>query len=520
MAGTFKSIRRLLRVARILARHDALFLLERLNVAPLILTVAKIVSSRREQGRPGERLARALREAGPSFIKLGQALSTRSDLLGEQMAADLSQLQDAVAPFSTAEAHKAIEEEFGESVESLFASFDDEPVAAASIAQVHFAITNDGREVAVKVLRPNIETAFAEDLELFYWVAEMIEITRPDLKRLRPVDSVHTLARSIELEMDLRFEASAAAELRENFQGDDSFYVPAVDWQRTGRRVMTTERVHGISLRDIDAIKAAGHDPEAILYKSSAAFFQQVFRDGFFHADMHPGNMFVMADGTLAAVDFGIMGRIDPFTRRVLAEMLMSFLTGNYRRAAEVHFEAGWIPADQCVHTFTQACRSIGEPILDKAQNEISIARLLGQLFQITELFNMGAQPQLLLLQKTMLVAEGTGRNLAPDANMWILARPLIEEWMRDNLGPEARIREGLDEVTSAIRRLPRVVEGMEKSLTQFTEGGLRLHPDTVRAMRGERTSASGANPKRGASTVAIWGLSFAVIALFIALLV
>jgi len=287
------------------------------------------------------------------------------------------------------------------------------------------------------------------------------------------------------MEMDLRFEAAAAAELQENFVGDENFSVPAVDWRLTGQKVLTTERVHGIPIDDISALNAAGHDTTALLQKSAEAFFLQVFRDGFFHADMHPGNMFVRPDGGLAAVDFGIMGRLDAKTRRHLGELLLSFLTRNYRRTAEIHFEAGWIPADQSVDTFTQACRSIAEPILDLPQNEISIATLLGQLFSITKTFNMETQPQLLLLQKTMLTAEGTGRKLNPEANMWLMAKPLIEQWVISHLGPEARLIEAASTLSGAFSRLPRLLENLDRATAELAHGRIRLHPETVRALKG-----------------------------------
>lgn len=488
---SLRHILRLLTIARTLARHDALFILERLKLAPIVVLLAKTVSSRRAPGRPGERLARAFQEMGPSFIKVGQMLSTRSDLLGEEMAADLSKLQDKLPPFSTAQARAAIEAEFGKPLGEVFSHFDDEPVAAASIAQVHFAVTADGEEVAVKVLRPGIEDAFRDDLDLFFWGARLVERARPELKRLKPVESVRTLARSVEMEMDLRFEAAAADELRDNFRGDASIFVPQVDWQRTGQRVLTTERVHGIPFSDIDAIVNAGHDTYEVLKTTAVSFFYQAFRDGLFHGDMHPGNLFVLPDGTVAIVDFGIMGRLDRPLRKHLAEMLLGFLTRDYRRVAEVHFEAGWVPPHQSVDEFTQACRSIAEPILDKPQNEISIARLLGQLFQVTEAFDMETQPQLLLLQKTMLVAEGTGRKLAPEANMWLIARPLIEDWMRANLGPQARLQDAAEQTLNALKKLPAVIQGLESALSQFDEQGLKLHPDTVRQLRGERQTAS-----------------------------
>ena len=495
-------------MARILARHAALFPLEEFDIAPGVAALARMLAgppkaaengkeaAGRPEGRKGQRLARALNEAGPSFIKLGQALATRSDLLGEELAADLSDLQDRLPPFPTSEARAIIEREFGEPLENLFSRFDDAPVAAASIAQVHFAITPEGQEVAVKILRPGIEEAFKRDLDLMRWVAGLLETTRPELRRLKPLQCVDTLSETVELEMDLRFEAAAAAEIGDNFEGDDDFRVPEVDWGRTGRRVLTTARLSGIPLDERDAIIEAGHDPVAVLEKASNATFKQVFRDGFFHADVHPGNLFVMEDGAIGAVDFGIMGRLDLKTRRWLGEILLAFLTRDYRRAAEVHFEAGLVPPDRSVDAFAQACRSIAEPILDKPQNEISIARLLGQLFQITETFQMETQPQLLLLQKTMLVAEGTGRKLAPEANMWFLARPMIEDWMKENLGPEARIRDTVSSIAEAVDRLPRMLDDIEESAAMLSSGRLRLHPETVNALKRE------SGPNRGLSTV------------------
>ena len=485
---SIRHIARVFSIARVLARHDALFILETAKIEPLVVTLAGLLSAKKSSLRPGQRLAGALQEMGPSFIKLGQMLATRPDLLGEEIAADLSHLQDKLPPFSAALAKEAIENELGDAVKELFKSFDETPVAAASIAQVHFAVTADDREVAIKVLRPGIEQSFKRDLELFFWAAKLIEKTRPELRRLKPLEVVKTLARSVEMEMDLRFEAAAASELQDNFADNDYFIVPDVDWATTGRRVLTTSRVHGMSIVDVDAIRKAGLNPLDILEKSSGAFFMQVFRDGFFHADMHPGNVFITPDGAIAVVDFGIMGRLDKATRMHLAELLMAFLTRDYRRAAEIHFEAGWIPYGQSVDEFAQACRSIGEPVLDRPQNEISIATLLGQLFQITETFQMETQPQLLLLQKTMLVAEGTGRKLAPEANMWFIARPLIENWMRENLGPEARIKDAASDAGAMLKRLPRLVHGLEQALTDFERSGLKLHPDTLKAMRGQGT--------------------------------
>ncbi len=513
MFRSFRNIGRLIGLARILARHDALFSLEMLGVSPVLLALARIGAGKGDtSGRPGQRLARALNEAGPSFIKLGQALSTRSDLLGEELAGDLSELQDSLPPFSIAEARAALHEAFDADPETLFAHFDEVPVAAASIAQVHFAVTEDGREVAVKILRPGVEAAFQRDLDLLLWLAEVAERAKPELRRLKPVASVETIAETVELEMDLRFEAAAAAELAENFAGDPDFVVPEVDWSRTAKRVLTTERLVGvIPLDDRDAIVAAGHDPETVLTKAAAASFRQVFRDGFFHADTHPGNMFVLPSGAIGVVDFGIMGRLDLKTRRTLAEMLVAFLSRNYRRAAEVHFEAGWVPRDRSVDSFTQACRSIAEPILDKPQNEISIARLLAQLFQITETFRMETQPQLLLLQKTMLVAEGTARKLCPEANMWLLIRPLIEGWVMENLGPEGKFRDAVDTLRHAVDRLPGVLSGIEESARLLSEGRVKLHPETVNALR---RGNNGEGPRRAQM---LWLIVFALFVVYVA---
>ena len=492
----FRSVRnlyRLLRVARTLARWDALFLLERLEIAPAVMLAARAVPKGHAPGarqlRPGQRLAKALQELGPTLIKVGQALSTRSDLLGEEMAADLSELQDSLPPFSGIEARKIIEKELGAPIESLFLEFDDQAVAAASIAQVHFAKTHDGREVAVKVLRPEVDGDFEADFDLFYWMARLVEAAKPEMKRLKPVETVRALEETVNFEMDLRFEAAAATELRENFEGEADFHIPQIDWNRTSRRVMTLERISGIPIDERAALMKAGHNPDEVLEKASAAFFNMVFRDGLFHGDLHPGNLFVEDSGRIVAIDFGIVGRIDLKTRRHLAEMLVSFLTRDYRRAAEVHFEAGWIPMDQSVEQFTQACRSIADPILDKPQNEISMAKLLAQLFQITELFGMETQPQLLLLQKTMLVAEGTGRSLNPNVNMWMVAQPLIEDWCYKNLGPEARVKSAVVDAARSIESLPRILNALDAITAQVGRDGFKLHPETVEALR-QRGSA------------------------------
>ncbi len=491
MLRALRNIFRLIAIARTLARYDALFPADWLPATGGLVFAARVLSGFRTAPgirdlRPGERLARALQDLGPSFIKFGQMLSTRPDLVGESIANDLSSLQDRLPPFSSTEARAAIEAEFERPIEDIFEHFEDEPVAAASIAQVHAARirepasednpdTRETREVAVKVLRPGIERAVERDLDLFRWIADVAETTQPRLRRLKPVVAVETFAESLRWEMDLRMEGAAASELHGNFEDDPMYVVPTIDWERTGRRVLTTEWISGIPVHDVDALVAAGHDLEAIVRKASESFFLQVFRDGFFHADMHPGNAFVREDGALCVVDFGIMGRIDRRTRYFLADMLLGFVTGDYERVADVHFQANYVPASTDRQVFHQAIRAIGEPIFDRPPSEISIARLLAQLFQVSERFDMEAQPELLLLQKTMLLAEGVGRRLAPELNMWHLALPLVEEWMREHRGPEARMAEITADVIHAATRLPGAVEAIEQAATRIADGEVRL---------------------------------------------
>jgi ubiquinone biosynthesis protein len=495
MFEPFRHVARLLVIARTLARHDALFPLRDAQIAPIVTLLARALAKKDRGGRTapraGQRLAAALDELGPSFIKLGQAISVRSDLLGEEVAEDLSALQDRLPPFGAAEARATVERELGKPVATLFARFDDKPVAAASIAQVHYAETTADEPVAVKILRPGIEAAFERDVALLEWLAGLAERTRPALRRLKPREVVATFRETVRIEMDLRMEAAAASEFAESLADDPNVHIPKVDWLRTSRRVMTLERIEGIPVDERENLIAAGHDPDQIVARAAETFFVQVFRNGFFHADMHPGNLFVDRDGRLVMVDFGIMGRVDRKTRIYLAEMLVGFLQGDYRAVAEVHFRAGYIPRHKSLDVFMQACRSIGEPIMNKPLHEISLARLLAQLFQITEAFEMETQPQLLLLQKSMLLAEGVGRNLNPEINMWTLARPLVEEWMRANRGPEARIRESVRDLVDTLERLPEFAHAAETALRHLANGGLMLHPETLQALaaapRGEK---------------------------------
>ena len=467
MLRPFRNALRLARLAYTLARHDALFPLEVVGVVPGVVALARLVRRRGDRRRPGERLAAAFSQMGPSFIKFGQALSTRADLLSEQVALDLGQLVDHLQPFSGIEAKRTIELELGKPIAELFARFDEVPIAAASIAQVHYAETIAGEKVAVKVLRPGIEAAFARDLDLFYWLAGLVEVARPQFRRLKPVETVRAFAEVTRTEMDLRMEAAAAQELGENFADDPGYRTPRIYWDLSAQRVMTMERIEGIPIGERERLLAAGHDVNEVLRKSAEAFFYQVFRDGFFHGDMHGGNAFVEASGAIVPVDFGIMGRVDNDTRGYLAELLIAFLRRDYRAVAEVQFRAGFVPLDQSVELFAQACRSIGEPIFGKPSNQISIGRLLAQMLRVTERFEMAAQPQLLLLQKTMLMAEGMSTKLNPEVNIWELARPLIEDWMRRHFGPRARVERAVSEALEGARRLPQLL----RTLEQLAEG-------------------------------------------------
>lgn len=486
MLTSLRHTARLFRIGLTLAQHDALFVLEATRVSPVITTVCKLARQRRYRHlRPGERLTKAFESLGPTFMKLGQALSVRSDLVGEDIAADLSQLRDAIPPFPSRIAKATLEAELRQPLSELFTSFDDKPVAAASIAQVHFAITLDGRQVAVKILRPDIETAFARDLDLLFWLASVAERRMPQWRRLKPIETVAEFARTISFELDLRYEAAAAEELRENMKNDVGFYIPSIDWNLTSERVLTTERINGISLNDMEAVRAAGIDCNTLIEHAANSFFKQVFRDGFFHADLHPGNLFVLPDNSLAAVDFGIMGRIDRQTQLYLADMLWGFLQGDYERVARIHINAGFVPPQTSVKEFAQANRAIAKPIFGKPLNEISIAKLLSQLFKVAETFQMETQPQLLMLQKTMMLTEGVGRMLNPQVNMWKMAEPLIADWAKDNLGPTARVREHLKDGAETLRRLPALIRQTEQALEELQTGGLKLHPDTARAIGG-----------------------------------
>ena len=459
---------RLLGILRCLARNNALFPLELLPLPPRLLGLVERLGRKRAPGRPGERLARALDELGPAFVKLGQSLAVRDDLIGIQVARDLSRLQDRLEPVPADAARAVVATELAVPIESLFSSFADEVAGAASIAQVHRAVTTEGRTVAVKVLRPGIERLIDRDLDLLFWLAQIVEWLRPDLRRYRPVDTVRILSAVTRGELDLRLEAAAASEFIENCANDEGFRVPRVDWQRTARRVVTYEWVDGLPIDDRPRLLAAGHDPDRILERSAKVFFNQVFRDGLFHGDMHPGNMLIDAHGDIVALDFGIMGRIDYPTRRHLAAMLLGFLTRDFGKVADVFMAAGFVSPDQDHAAFRQAIRAIGEPILDRPLDQISMGRVLGQLLSVAERFEMRQRPDLVLLQKTMVVAEGVGRRLNPVVNIWQLAEPLVADWIRINLGPEAQLRRMVEEAAHAVSVIPGLLRKVDDLSTDM----------------------------------------------------
>lgn len=431
-------------------------------------------------------LSGALSALGPSYVKLGQFLATRPDVVGPTLALDLENLQDKMTPFPQAEAERMVESNIGKPVAQLFSSFGP-PVAAASIAQVHRAtLANNGRTVAVKVLRPGVERRFKVDLNAFFFAARLAERFSAEARRLRLTQIVDTLARTVAIEMDLRLEAAAMSEMAENTKNDPDFRVPAVDWNLTGKDVLTLEWIDGTPLSDRSALAAKGFDLPGLGRAVIQSFLRQAMRDGFFHADMHPGNLFVDANGQLVAVDFGIMGRLGYKERRFLAEILYGFITRDYQRTAQVHFDAGYVPAHHSVEAFAQAIRAIGEPIHNRTAEDISMAKLLTLLFEVTAIFEMRTRPELLLLQKTMVVVEGVARGLDPKLDMWRTAEPVVSEWVQRHLGPAGRIEDAaggvleigrfLAAVPGLLRRGARLMDQLELA----TRDGVVLAPDTV----------------------------------------
>jgi len=513
-------ILRLTRAAFVLAREGVFGVVDPSLVPPpgqLAIKMARLVE--RRGAKSGPRLSRALERMGPAYLKLGQFLATRPDVVGVVLAQDLESLQDRLPPFSQAEAEAAIATALEQPINQVFAGFGP-PVAAASIAQVHRGeVLRDGVRlpVAIKVLRPNVAARFRRDLSDFFFVAHKAEAYSSEARRLRLVEVINTMSRSVAMEMDLRLEAAALSEMAENTDDDPDFRVPTVDWDRTAHNVLTMEWIDGIPLSDHARLVQANVDLPDLGRKVIQSFLRHALRDGFFHADMHPGNLFLDKNGRLVAVDFGIMGRLGLKERRFLAEILLGFITRNYRRVAEVHFEAGYVPSHHSVENFAQAIRAIGEPIHNRTAEEISMARLLTLLLEVTGLFDMRTRPELILLQKTMVVVEGVARSFNPRLDIWRVAEPVVREWIELNLGPVGRIQSaasGAGELARVLAGLPTIASravALLERLEFLTRDGVQLSSETIAAMgRSE-------GKKSRWRTIALWIIAATFIGILIA---
>jgi ubiquinone biosynthesis protein len=461
---------RLLRAGTALGRHDVILPDAFRSRLPLPARIAGRVLrlfGGGSKGRPGERLARALESLGPAYIKLGQFLATRPDVFGGQVTDDLGRLKDRLPPFSESEARAALAAEFGEADASQLFPQIGAPVAAASLAQVHRMVMPDGAR-AVKILRPRIEGELKRELSAMQRAARTIEIVSADSRRLKPSAFMETIAQAMMRETDLRLEAGGADELASLSRESGYFRIPRVDWERTGRRVLTSEWIEGRALTDPEALTPPGLDRVKLANDITRGFLTYAIEHGVFHADMHEGNIIITPEGSVALVDFGIIGRIGMMERRFLAEILLGFLKRDYQRIAEVHFEAGYVPASQSVGEFAQALRSIGEPVHGRPAEEVSMGRVILQLFDYTETFGMQLRPELVLLQKTMVQVEGVARRIDPSHNIWTAAAPVIEAWRAKRFGPEGAAKlvgENLRDVASRLARLPHVMDRLEASL-------------------------------------------------------
>lgn len=463
---------RLLRAGTALARHDVILPGEYHSRLPF---PAKLAGKTLRlfgggaKGRQGERLATALEKLGPAYIKLGQFLATRPDVFGVETTTDLSRLKDKIPPFPMKAAQKALIEEFGDAeADALFPDLSD-PIAAASLAQVHRLQTEDGAK-AVKILRPGVETMIGRELRAMKRAARTVERVNVESRRLEPVAFTNTVATSMEKELDLRLEAGGADEMRELSFKAGYFHIPQVDWDRSGKRVLTTEWVEGKPLTDPEAANTPGIDRPALANTVTRGFLDHAIHHGVFHADMHEGNMIITPDGRLALVDFGIIGRIGLTERRFLAEILWGFLRRDYHRVAEVHFEAGYVPADKSVGDFAQALRSVGEPIHGKSAADVSMGRLLLQLLDFTHTFGMHLRPELVLLQKTMVQVEGVARAIDPGHDIWAAAEPIVKDWITQNLGPAGAaklVAQNVKDVADRLKRLPEVMDQFEAQLNK-----------------------------------------------------
>ncbi len=483
----YKRVLRLFQIARKLSTSGAVETINEIHPLPYSLnlffnSISLGSSSRKfdKKKEPGEKLCVALQGMGTTFIKLGQFLATRPDIIGEELAKNLEKLQDKVPAFELYDAKKIIKKEIGDKYFKDISEIS-EPIAAASIAQVHLAkIKNNGgeKQVAIKILRPNIEKLFNEELDALMLFAYVIENTVAKAKRLKLIEVVHLLREITNIEMDLRFEAAAANELYENTKDDKKFLVPKIYWNFTTKRILTLDKVEGISIREQQKLKDLGVDLKKLAENLIQYFLKQAVRDGFFHGDMHQGNLFVDKNGNIIPVDFGIMGRLDKNNRKFLAEILYGFIQRDYVKVAEVHFQAGLVPKDASKEEFAQALRSVGEPIFGQSIKDISGGNLLAQLFEITEKFNMSTQPPLLLLQKTMVVVEGVARKLYPETNIWEVSRPVLEDWLKDVKSPKSTFDTAINTSSEILKRIPDLPEFMDRAdyaLKLMAEGKLNL---------------------------------------------
>ncbi len=465
-----------------------------------------------------ERLVKALTSLGPTYIKLGQFLATRSDIIGKDLAKDLSALQDNLPPFPQKEAIREIERQFGKPISEIFIEFS-EPIAAASIAQVHKAkIKEDGiiKDVAVKILRPDIEKRFKRDQDSFRFAAGLIEWASKPARRMRPLEVVKTLDRSMTIELDLRLEAAAISELQENTRDDKNFRTPDVNWDLTTQRILTTEWIDATPIAHVEQLQKDGHDVKALGTHVLQSFLRQAMRDGFFHADMHPGNLFVDKAGNLVAIDCGIMGRLKAKEQMFLARILHGFVTGDYTEAAKAHFDAGYVPNTHSVAEFAQGLRAIGEPIADKTAEQVSMARFLGQLLEYTAVYDMAARPELVLLQKNLVITEGVARMLNKELNMWRAAEPVVKEWLQYELGPAQK----LNKMFNSLKAVDRMLDNLPEHISSLNDNMETLNrlSDKISTMDDKTLSAllEGKNQSSRANKIALWigALSLAAIAI------
>jgi len=469
MLGKVSTFFRMMKTGWVLVRHDALVPKEYSGVVPLPIRavggLSRLFAIKSRADNPGERFATALEKLGPAYIKFGQILSTRGDMLDPVFVKGLSRLKDKVPPFAQDKAEDMLALEWGGPWSTKLTSLS-EPIAAASVAQVHKGVLPDGRVVAVKILRPNIQKRMRADMDVLAMVAGLAETFVPDTKRLGPKKFVETADRAVMLELDLRLEAAAASEVSEPGLETGFFSVPEIHWDLGGKNVLVTDWIDGMAMSDPNILTDPDYNPQDIARKVMQTFLACSFDYGVFHADMHEGNMIVTKDGTLWLIDFGILGRLLPQEQRFHAEILYGFLMRDYRRIAEVHFEAGYVPAHHSIEDFASALRSVGEPIFGKSAKNVAMTRVLLQLFEITEIFDMAMQPQLIMLQKTMMQAEGVCRRLDPDFDMWEISRPIVEASMRRELGVEGRLNDFLSTMDRARRTLDRLPDATENIAT------------------------------------------------------